>query len=85
MDNARAPEGVRIVIDGREIPCTVQRMPSEDHECDGGEHVRAWLAIPDVPVVVTPGFCLSWRASFMPEHTSLLFEISAGVPVAELN
>lgn len=85
MDDARAPEGVRMIINGREIPCTMQRMPSEDHECDGGEHVRAWLAIPDVPVVVAPGFCLEWKATVLPARTSLLFEISAGVPVAELN
>lgn len=85
VPDERAPEGVRMVIDGREIPCRMERMPSEDHECDGGEWCRAWLAVPEEEVVVTPGFSLSWRASFMPAHASLLFDISVDIPRAELN
>jgi hypothetical protein len=85
VDDGRAPEGVRMVIDGREIPCTMRRMPSEDHECHDGEWCRAWLAIPDVPVTVVPGFSLAWKASFMPAHASLVFDISVPVSPGDLN
>lgn len=81
----RAPEGVRMVINGEEIPCRMERMPSEDHECDGGDWCRAWLAIPEGEITVRPGFSLSWKAAFMPPHASLLFDISVSTPVAELN
>jgi len=74
-----------MVIDGREIPCTMQRMPSEDHECHDGEWCRAWLAVSDVQVTVAPGFSLAWKAAFMPAHASLVFDISVPVSPGDLN
>ena len=87
MNDERAPENVRMVINGREIPCTLRRMPEEDHECEDGSRCRSWLAIPEpgTGIIVADGFEMSWRASFMPAHTSLLFDISVPVPVDHLN
>jgi hypothetical protein len=61
------PEGVRVVIAGRAIPCDMLRDPDLDH--DG---IAFWVAVPREPVIIAAGSDCQVLADMLPARTALV-------------